>query len=287
MEGSLSLIKQVLPHMTPSEAKVANYILQYSNKVVEENITNLAEHAGTSPAAVVRLCKRLGLSGYPELRIALAKEVFSVAPLKNSPYMFDIEHASDINDICSMMIETVSESISSLRPVLSAKKIELAVDAIIGARFILLSGIGASGLVAADFQQKLVRIGLAAFAPSDPDLQIVQACSLTKEDVVIAFSYSGETNHTLRTAVQGKRAGATLIAITRIGANSLSKLADIVLLVPDTEALYRQGATLSRINQMVIVDILYSALVPRRKDAAKHIRQTWQAVSHISDSHDL
>lgn len=49
----------------------------------------------------------------------------------------------------------------------------------------------------------------------------------------------------------------------------------------DSAALYRQGATLSRINQMVVVDILYSALVSRRKDAATRIRQTWQAVAHV------
>lgn len=261
--------------------KVANYILQFSNKAVEENITTLAEHAETSPAAVIRLCKRLGFSGYPDLRISLAKEIYSTAPLKNSPYVFDLENATDINDICTLMIETVTESLSSLKPVLSTKSVGLALDTICAARFILLSGIGASGLVATDFQQKLVRIGLTAFAPSDPDIQIVQACSLTKDDVAILFSYSGETDHTLRAAYQAKNAGATLIAITRIGTNSLSKLADIVLHVPDTEALYRQGATLSRINQMVVVDILYSALVSRRKDAAARIRQTWQAVAHV------
>ncbi len=281
MDGCLSLIKQVAPHLTASEMKVANYILQYSNKAVDENITTLAEHAGTSPAAVIRLCKRLGFSGYPELRISLAKEIYSAAPLKNSPYMFDLENATDVNDICSMMIDTVTESLASLKPVLSVKNIGSALDSICNARFILLSGIGASGLVAADFQQKLVRIGLTAFAPSDPDIQIVQACSLTREDVAILFSYSGETDHTLRSAYHAKNAGATVIAVTRIGTNSLSKLADVVLHVPDTEALYRQGATLSRINQMVVVDILYSALVSRRKDAATRIRQTWQAVAHV------
>lgn len=281
MEGCLSLIKQVAPHLTASEMKVANYLLQFSNKAVDENITSLAEHAGTSPAAVIRLCKRLGLSGYPELRISLAKEIYSTAPLRNSPYVFDLENATDINDICTLMIETVTESLSSLKPVLSTKNIKLALNAICDARVILLGGIGASGLVAMDFQQKLVRIGLVAFAPSDPDIQIVQACSLTKDDIAILFSYSGETDHTIRAATQAHNAGATVIAVTRIGTNSLAKLADIVLNVPDTEALYRQGATLSRINQMVVVDILYSALVTRRKDAAARIRQTWQAVAHV------
>ncbi|MDY4611611.1 MAG: SIS domain-containing protein [Sphaerochaetaceae bacterium] len=122
---------------------------------------------------------------------------------------------------------------------------------------------------------------MTAFAPSDTDIQIVQACSLTGEDAAILFSYSGETDHTLRTAYQAENTGATVIAITRIGTNSLSKITDIVLNVPDTEALYRHGATLSGINQMVVVDILYSALVSRRKDAAARIRQTWQAVAHV------
>ncbi len=83
----------------------------------------------------------------------------------------------------------------------------------------------------------------------------------------------------LTVAQKAKQSGATVIAITRIGGNSLSKLSDQVLAVPDSEALYRQGASLSRLSQLVVVDILYSCLIARRSDADAFINATWKAVS--------
>ena len=280
MKHYLSIIKQLFPHLNPSEKKVADYILQNSNTVVDENIQDLAVLAKTSTAAITRFCKRIGCEGFMELRLALAREIFSTSPIEQNT-LVKPEEARNIDDLTAALLDTIVSSLFSLKPLLSTDKIEKAVDIISNSRHILLIGIGASGLVASDFQQKLIRIGIPAFCPSDPDIQIVQACSLNTSDVAILFSYSGETNHTLRTAIQAHKAGAKVIAVTRIRPNSLSKISDIVLQVPDTEALFREGATLSRINQLVVVDILYAALISRKKDAAEHISNTWKAVSHI------
>jgi len=180
-----------------------------------------------------------------------------------------------------MMVDTACESINSLKEVLSSSQVETAVESLFKSEKILLAGIGASALAAMDLYQKLGRLGLYASFPSEPDLQIVNACALDTNSVAVIFSYSGETKTMRQVAQQAKKAGATVIAVTRVGGNSLSKLADVVLTVPDSEALYRQGATLSRLNQLVVVDILYSSLIARSPYAERSLTTTWKAVSHV------
>lgn len=282
MEGCTTLLKQALSYLSPSERKVAKYLLENPQDAVQHSITILAQESGSSTAAVVRLCKRLKFDGYSDLKLALAKEVYGNSPPSEGPFMFDLSKTDGVGSITAMMVDTVCESITSLKSVLATRQIELAVEALANAEKILLAGIGASALAAMDLYQKLGRLGIYSSFPSEPDLQIVHACALNAKSVCIVFSYSGETKTMRQVAQQAKKAGALIIAVTRVGGNSLSKLADIVLTVPDSEALYRQGATLSRLNQLVVVDILYSSLIVNKRDAGQFINATWKAVTHAN-----
>jgi DNA-binding MurR/RpiR family transcriptional regulator len=106
---------------------------------------------------------------------------------------------------------------------------------------------------------------------------------LDERDVVIAISYSGESEAVLRVAKEAKKNGTRIVAITRVGENSLGKLADRILAVPNSESLFRQGATLSRINQLLVVDIVYATILSRiQEEASGIITRTWEAVSHVS-----
>jgi len=115
-------------------------------------------------------------------------------------------------------------------------------------------------------------------------MQVVQACSLTKLDTLIAFSYSGESDKVLKVAKEAKKNNAKVIAITRIGGNSLSRIADYTIQIPNNESVFREGATLSRISQLLVVDIIYAMILTgSHGKATELLKRTWEAVSHISN----
>ncbi|HUZ16998.1 MAG TPA: MurR/RpiR family transcriptional regulator, partial [Spirochaetia bacterium] len=148
----------------------------------------------------------------------------------------------------------------------SAKR---SVEAICAARKVDIYGTGASGVVAHEMTQKLLRIGISASYHQDADLQIVSACGLAPGDAAIAFSYSGE-NRMVNSAVnEAKTSGATTISVTRFSHNTLSDLSDINLFVPSTEPILRDGRISSRIAQLVIVDIIFSGIVAEHSDGLK------------------
>jgi arabinose-5-phosphate isomerase len=94
---------------------------------------------------------------------------------------------------------------------------------------VILTGMGKSGLVCRKIAATLASTGTAAFFlhPAEAihgDLGVVQA-----EDVVIALSYSGETEELLRLIETIRRIGAHLIAMTGNPASTLAQAADVTI----------------------------------------------------------
>jgi len=85
----------------------------------------------------------------------------------------------------------------------------------------------------------------------------------------VLFSYSGETRDTIETCEIVKSTGATVITVTRYGRNLLNEMADIKLSISSAESMIRSGAMGSRIGQLTMVDILYTAVCSRLYDQVK------------------
>lgn len=73
--GGLSIIQTMLSKLPQSEQKLAEYILQNPHEVVNSTVQELSTSAQTSGAAVIRLCKSLGIKGYQDLKIRIAGDL--------------------------------------------------------------------------------------------------------------------------------------------------------------------------------------------------------------------
>ncbi len=132
-----------------------------------------------------------------------------------------------------------------------------------------------------DFHHKLTRLGFLAIYNEDSELQTIAACTLAKDDVVIAVSYSGDKQTLIQTVEQAKKNNAYVVAITRFKTTKLTNIADTVLYVPDAESLYREGASISRLSQLVIVDILFSSLIAADfENSVSLLDKTWRSIDH-------
>src|SRR5690606_35180056 len=56
------------PHMSKSQKKIAEYILENPNAVPFYTVSKLAKMTGVSEATIVRFATFLGYSGYPEMQ---------------------------------------------------------------------------------------------------------------------------------------------------------------------------------------------------------------------------
>jgi len=258
ISGGLVLIRESLEYVKPSERNAAQYILDYPEKVIHYSVQKLAEESESSVAAVMRLCKNLEFDGFKDLKLRIAGDL-QIASAINPEYS-EIRPTDNIPDVMKALAKNNLTSITETFQSLDNNNVEAAVKALITAKRIDFYGAGASQLVAQDAQQKFSRIGINCTAYPDGHLQITSAVTLKKGDVAVAVSYSGKTNQVISAARQAKKAGATIITITKFGKNPLNMIGDINLSIVAKESNIRSAATSSRIVQLYIIDVLYTGV---------------------------
>ena len=118
-------------------------------------------------------------------------------------------------------------------------------------------------LVAKDAYLKFLRIDKPCSCCEDIHSQYVIARNSKPNDVAIVISYSGRTEEIVRCAEYLKAQGTPIIAITRFELSPISRMAACCLNVMASEELYRSGAMSSRIAQLNMIDILYTACINR------------------------
>jgi DNA-binding MurR/RpiR family transcriptional regulator len=274
-------VRGTLPALRPAERRVAEAMLADPAAAAEQSISVLARQCETSETTVMRLCRALGFERFPELRLALARAATreearhgSVAHLRA-----DISRTDGLEDIVRKIGFSDARAIEDTTSNLDITALGLAVDAVARARRIDIFGIGASGFVCQDLQQKLHRIGLLAFAWPDPHAALTSAVLLTPQDVAIGVSHTGTTIDTVEPLRLARKREATTIAITNFARSPIAEHANLVLATAARETTFRSGATASRIAQLAVVDCLFVAVAQRSfEKTMEALESTYAAV---------
>lgn len=259
-------LRAIRPSLSPAEERVAEVVLSDARHAAGLTITELADAARTSETTVLRFARRLGLPGYPRLRLALAAESAasrSPGTRAGSTAASDISADDSIDDIIVKVAFSDASAVEETAQQLDRGALADAAAAIAGAGRVDLYGSGASAVVATDLQQKLHRIGVVAFAWNDPHIALTSATLLGSGDVAVGISHSGTTTETIEALAAARARGATAIALTNFPLSHLASDADLVLTTAARETSLRSGATASRIAALTVVDCLYIAVAQR------------------------
>ena len=258
MADTLALIRGSLDSLRNSEKKVAKCVLGDPEAVVTASITELAEKAGTSEPTVIRFCRKLGLGGYMELRLNLARD------LPSAQYIFEnVGDTDSLAEIAGKIINAHREALSNTLNKLDLDDFEAAVGALRAARRIEFYGLGGSAIVARDAHHKFFRLGMPCVAYDDPHMQVMSAALLGPEDVVVVISHTGSTKDIIDSAKVARKAGAKIIGILGNENTPLSKVCDIALSVFSKEAALRLAPMTSRLVQLAVIDVLFVTVAMR------------------------
>jgi len=262
-------IRSLLPGLARAEQRVAQVVLDDPAAVAHRSITEVAEAAATSETTVTRFCKAIGVGGYPELRLALAAATARTSALHVQDFGGDIDPGDDLEQIVAKVAFADARAVEETADQLAITALGDVVDALSTAGRVDVYGVGASGFVAADFQQKLHRIGRTAFAWTDPHKALTSAALLSPGDVALGISHTGSTVETIDFLSVARQRRATTVALTNFPRSAITQLADFVITTAARETTFRSGAMASRIAQLTVLDCVYVALAQRLADTAQ------------------
>lgn len=262
MKGLLVRIDDYSQSAGEAEKEFIKRLQRKPESILRKSIKEIARETYTSPATIVRLCKKLGCKGYKDFQNTLAYEVALFRESREIAFQ-KITRTDTVEDIIYKVTKKNIESLETTRKLLEPKIITECVKLLEKSRSVTLFGLGTSLLVARDLYLKLLRADVICNVCDDWHAQLLTARNLRMNDLAIVISYSGLTEEMLQCAREAKGNGAKVIAITRAVESRLAAEADFVLPVAATELIHRSGAMSSRISQLNVVDILFTAYVNR------------------------
>jgi len=276
--SSIFKIREGFATYTETEKRLAEYILEHREDVVNQSAQVLGEKVHTSAAAVVRFSKKLGFKGFTALKVEIARD--------SSGDAIDFDEIIKEEDSIGVMVKKANainlKTIEKTYSLINVEHLESAINALIGARNICLFGVGGSGIVCDDFYNKLIRIDKRATFNKDTHVQIASVANITKDDVAIGISYGGNTKEINTAMAYAANIGAMTIGITQYSKSKLSKICDILLYIPSEEKELRLGAIQSRNSSLIMTDLLYYGITKAEIEETKEkLRKTREITGEL------
>ena len=144
---------------------------------------------------------------------------------------------------------------------------------------VVLCGVGKSGLIASKIAATLSSVGTPSFYLSASDSSHGDLGSLTKKDVLILISYSGQTNELKNIIRYANRNKIFLIGVVSKKDSILYKASDIKLLIPQTKEAEGIIPTASTTSQLALGDALAIAAMQYKKFSKLDFKQLHPAGS--------
>ena len=169
-------------------------------------------------------------------------------------------------DIAKNVIDLEIKALQKLKNSIN-KNFDKAVTAIVNCQSkVILCGVGKSGIIANKISATLSSVGTPSFSLSANDCSHGDLGSITKKDILILISYSGNSIELKNIINYANRNKILLIGITSKKNSDLYKNSDIGLSTPEVkEAGLDMVPTSSTINQLSLGDALAVSTLKKKK----------------------
>ncbi|GIP63624.1 RpiR family transcriptional regulator [Virgibacillus pantothenticus] len=244
--------------LSKTEKKVADYVINNSQHLLNIHIKELASKISVSVATITRFCKKIGVSNFVEFKILLRDAV---------------EETIESNEAIEKVAQVYNSVIKSTHSVATVNDYELVSNWIQNANRIHIYGIGSSGLSAEELKIRLSRMGYSVDTHTDSHAMVINASILTKNDVVIAISSSGQTKEVIDSVQLAKSKGARVVTVTNFSETSLAKQSDIILYTASVQHYQTKGFMNSQLSILICLDII-SMMLLTNEEASTNYNQT-------------
>lgn len=248
---------------TPTEQQLCNTVLALGERLQGLSIKELARLSTTSIASIHRLCKKLGLEGYKELKVALARDAARDDPAEvdiNFPFAAGERATAIMPQLRAVYESTLRDTAELIEP----SALDRAAEVLDEAACIDIYTQSHNLYPAQMFCDRLLSAGRNATCHESPERLVRTALATGANHAAVAISYSG-LNQQLATLlpILAER-GCPVVFIGTAAAQRLHPGLTAYLTVSDREHLQdRITQFASHIAVQYALDALYGCLFAR------------------------
>lgn len=245
------LNSEVINTLTQSEISALRYIDAHPKEIINMSIQECAQKTFSSTATILRLCKKINLSGFSELKFILKQQI-----LKSEKINFSSKNNN-------LIINKLYKNIENTARLINPKELDKLVSLLIGNKKIYLYGGGITTAPMKYLEKYLFSVNKPVVFYKTPPMAYRGVCNLTENDIIIIASASGSTSSIIKIAQLAKNSKAFIVAITDFNPNPLAQLADISFYTFTEERTYYGTDIKSRFGIFFIINMIMEAYIFR------------------------
>lgn len=214
----LEKVARNIKRFNETDKRIIDYITVNFETFDNKKVSDIAEDLFLSPNAIIRVAKKMGYTGFSEMKYAIlhdnrSNQTFSV-----------ISRESNLE-----MKESVLKSVKTTLEINSDDNIQGTVDMIMDHKNIIFFSLGITKNYVKAFIQQLQVFNKVCILSSDRDNAISLAKNIDNDFLAVFVSVSGDTDALVKSASYLKQKKTPIIALTGLNQNSLQEFADISL----------------------------------------------------------
>lgn len=265
-------LKECYDRLPKAEKRVADYMTAHLDEIQGQSAYQIGALSETGAATVVRFCRRCGFLGLSELKSSLKREEIALARSSEINIL-----PSDTTSIVKQKVLGYHEAIiDALKLQKNEEALEAAVDAILSAKKVVISGAGDSSAMAIILNNNLDMQGWETYYSSDQVQELAHMSRLEEGDIMIGFSYTGRFRYLVENFKIAKKKGVTTIGILGHPGSPCEPYCDIVLYTSAEQKEYFFGSQTSLIGDFALVELLTTMLAARRPVDREHTEAIWR-----------
>ena len=280
--GVIQTICAVYDGLTPTDQRIANYILEHRARIPDMTMREIANECQTSSPTVSRFVKRIGYENFAQMRLELARTESSLS----RDYLLGSTTGSisfdRFNESLRFILSCKTTELTDTAAQIDPATIKAVIDLLLEADTVLITGVGNTLSVAANMAFKLRHLGVRAIAPSTTEYAASYSFMMTDRDVLVIISSSGISKRLGKIFDNAEDNGTPVVLITSNPQSSFVKRSKHVIMAYQRDRLFAYGVPFSHNSVNFVIEVLFLFLHASSVDAAEHIK----LFSHTYDDLD-
>ena len=259
-------LKSVYPTLSIAEKKIADHIVKNITLIPDYSIAELSEKCNVSEASIIRFTKKVGFTGYYQMKIRIAKTLF-----KEDKKKVQRINPKNTYDLKQIVLDITLKNITDSFNTISDKNLAKALDLIEKSKNVYFFAAGNSIPVAMEAAYKLGKIGIGTFCPLIPELALTHARNMKKGDIAFLITRSGDSRLLTSAINILKQQSIPSICMCNYQKSPVANEADILLMTAAHYNILDNNFDTSKSAEHTIIDLLFYNLAFRRKNELSDI----------------
>ena len=263
---------------THQEKAAARYILDHVELIQKMSAEELAKASFTSKATVARLCKKLGMDGYQELKLKLVSEMVENIRVNQLLSKEPITEKSSYSDIITTLPKLYDKAITDTKLCMDKNVMLRIANRIRQTERLDIYGSGISYILAQSAAFKFSTLGMECTAYESINAHYLMARK-KKKSVSFVITFTGANLDMIGVARYLKEVtGSYVVGIVGRHNDEIRKWCDEIVEIPSRDSLLSLKVVTSFTATTYVLDIFFSLFLSQTYE--EHVKSSLEMVCH-------